>query len=187
MTKSSGRVASLVMAVVFFLSTLVVSVGVIALIIQDQNQRKEEENQLSSQQQTQNNPTENNPNMLQGTKLANFEPVDSVPELQIIDVEEGTGAVVPEGATVVAHYTGAVAKDGTIFQSSHDQPSNEPIEFSLNGVIAGWTKGVPGMKVGGKRRLVIPAAMAYGENPPSGSGIPVNADLVFDIELTAVK
>ncbi|HUB93746.1 MAG TPA: FKBP-type peptidyl-prolyl cis-trans isomerase [Verrucomicrobiae bacterium] len=78
-----------------------------------------------------------------------------------------------------------MAKTGHVFQSSHD--FGEPISFPLNGVIAGWTKGVPGMKVGGTRRLLIPAALAYGGRPPYGSGIPVNADLVFDIELVAIE
>ena len=97
---------------------------------------------------------------LEGTKLANFTPVASVPELQIIDVKEGTGDVVPQGATITAHYTGALATDGTIFQSSHD--FGRAITFGLDQVISGWTQGVPGMKVGGIRRLVIPAAQAYG-------------------------
>jgi FKBP-type peptidyl-prolyl cis-trans isomerase len=123
-------------------------------------------------------------NKLEGTKLANFTPVDAVPELQIIDVVEGTGDAVPEGATITAHYTGALCQDGTIFQSSHDFGS-EGITFGLNQVIAGWTQGVPGMKVGGTRRLVIPAAMAYGERSPSPN-IPANSDLVFDIELQAI-
>lgn len=120
---------------------------------------------------------------LEGTKLANFTPVDSVPELQIIDVTEGTGDVVPEGATITAHYTGALCKDGTIFQSSKD--FGRPITFGLNQVIAGWTEGVPGMKVGGVRRLVIPAAKAYGAQSPAAN-IPANSDLVFDIELVAL-
>ncbi len=127
------------------------------------------------------NPSDNTP--LEGTKLANFDPVDSVPELQIIDVTEGSGDVVPEGATITAHYTGALCKDGTIFQSSKD--FGNPITFGLNQVIPGWTKGVPGMKVGGVRRLVIPAAMAYGPQSPSPN-IPPNSDLVFDIELVAL-
>jgi FKBP-type peptidyl-prolyl cis-trans isomerase len=121
---------------------------------------------------------------LEGTKLANFTPVDAVSDLQIIDVAIGTGDTVPEGATITAHYTGALCKDGTIFQSSHD--FGEPITFPLSGVIAGWTKGVPGMKVGGTRRLIIPAAMAYGAQSPSPN-IPSNSDLVFDIELTALN
>lgn len=120
---------------------------------------------------------------LEGTKLANFTPVALVPELQIIDVVVGTGDVVPEGAKITAHYTGALCADGTIFQSSHD--FGDPVTFGLNQVIAGWTKGVPGMKVGGTRRLVIPAAQAYGSRSPSAN-IPANSDLVFDIELVAI-
>lgn len=120
---------------------------------------------------------------LEGTKLQNFEPIDSVPELQIIDVVEGTGEVVPENATITAHYTGALCKDGTIFQSSHD--FGKPITFGLNQVISGWTKGVPGMKVGGTRRLVIPSTLAYG-SARAASNIPPNSDLVFDIELVSL-
>lgn len=122
-------------------------------------------------------------NKLEGTKLANFTPVDSVPELQIIDLVEGTGEVVPEGATITAHYTGALCQDGTIFQSSHD--FGDAITFGLNQVIQGWTKGVPGMKVGGTRRLVIPSELAYGSHSPAAN-IPANSDLVFDIELQAI-
>ena len=129
------------------------------------------------------NPQDNTPQKLEGTKLNNFTPVDSVPELQISDLTEGSGDTVPEGATITAHYTGALCKDGTIFQSSHD--FGEAITFPLNGVIQGWTRGVPGMKVGGTRRLVIPAALAYGAQSPDAS-IPANSDLVFDIELVAI-
>lgn len=121
---------------------------------------------------------------LEGTKMANFTPITIVPELQIIDITEGTGAVVPANATITAHYTGALCKDGTIFQSSHD--FGKPITFGLDQVITGWTKGVPGMKVGGTRRLIIPSAMAYG-SVRAAANIPANSDLVFDIELVAVQ
>ena len=123
--------------------------------------------------------------MLQGTQLADFTPVESVEELEKIDIKEGDGEEVKPGATVTAHYTGAVASTGVIFQSSKDL--GQPIPFGLDQVIAGWTEGVPGMKVGGTRRLVIPAEKAYGANPPAGSGIPANAALVFDIELVSVE
>jgi peptidylprolyl isomerase len=120
----------------------------------------------------------------EGTKLQDFIPVDEVKELTIIDIFEGKGQEVPVGATITAHYTGALCKNGVIFQSSHD--FGKPITFPLDGVIQGWTKGVPGMKVGGMRRLVIPAAMAYGERSPAAN-IPANSDLVFDIELTDIR
>ncbi len=121
---------------------------------------------------------------LEGTKLEDFEPVENVEELQIIDLVEGDGAVCEPNARVHAHYTGALCKDGTIFQSSHDM--GKPLTFGLYEVIQGWSEGVPGMKVGGKRRLVIPAVMAYGATSPS-KNIPSNSDLVFDIELVDIK
>ena len=117
---------------------------------------------------------------LQGTKLKDFEPLNKVAELQKIDITIGDGAEAVEGTTITAHYTGALCKDGTIFQSSHD--TGEPATFGLNQVIKGWTQGVPGMKVGGVRRLIIPSALAYG-SARAASNIPPNSDLVFDIEL----
>jgi FKBP-type peptidyl-prolyl cis-trans isomerase len=117
--------------------------------------------------------------------MDDFTPVDKVAELQKIDLVEGTGEEVQPGATITAHYTGAVAASGEVFQSSRD--FGKPITFGLGQVIQGWTEGVPGMKVGGKRRLLIPAEQAYGATPPYGSGIPANADLVFDIELVAIE
>lgn len=121
---------------------------------------------------------------LEGAKLQDFEPRGAVSQLEIIDTVEGTGDEVPVGATITAHYTGALVADGTIFQSSKD--FGNPITFGLNQVIKGWTDGVPGMKVGGTRRLIIPAAQAYGASSPA-SNIPANSDLVFDIELTAIS
>jgi FKBP-type peptidyl-prolyl cis-trans isomerase len=120
---------------------------------------------------------------LEGTKLAGFEPKAAVTELESIDLVAGTGDEVKPGATITAHYTGALVVDGTIFQSSKD--SGRPATFGLSQVIAGWTQGVPGMKVGGTRRLIIPAVSAYGSSSPAAN-IPANSDLVFDIELVAI-
>ena len=120
---------------------------------------------------------------LEGTKLTGFDPKPAITELEIIDLTAGSGDEVKPGATITAHYTGALVADGTIFQSSKD--SGRPATFGLNQVIAGWTKGVPGMKVGGIRRLIIPAVSAYGSSSPAAN-IPANSDLVFDIELVAI-
>lgn len=120
----------------------------------------------------------------EGTKLADFEPLEKVNELQIIDIEVGTGDEVQPGATITAHYTGALCRNGIIFQSSHD--FGKPISFGLDQVIKGWTEGVPGMKIGGMRRLIIPSEMAYG-SARAASNIPPNSDLVFDIELVGIK
>lgn len=119
----------------------------------------------------------------EGTKLQGFEPREGVKELEIIDVEVGTGEEVKAGATITAHYTGALCKNGIIFQSSLD--FGRPITFGLSQVIKGWTLGVPGMKVGGTRRLIIPAEQAYGAASPAPN-IPANSDLVFDIDLIEI-
>ncbi len=120
----------------------------------------------------------------EGTKLVDFTPIAKVDTLQIIDIIPGTGAEVPAGATITAHYTGALCKNGIIFQSSHD--FGQPVTFGLDQVIRGWTEGVPGMKVGGMRRLIIPSGMAYG-SVRAAANIPPNSDLVFDIELMDIK
>ena len=120
---------------------------------------------------------------LEGTQLENFTPLgkQKIEQLTISDTVIGDGVVVEaKDATVTVHYTGALCATGEIFQSSKD--FGEPITFGLNQVIQGWTDGVPGMKVGGVRRLKIPSAMAYG-SVRAAANIPPNSDLVFDIEL----
>ena len=119
-------------------------------------------------------------------KLANFTPVAHTASLVKTDLVVGKGQEVKAGDTVSVQYTGAVAATGAVFQSSKDF-GTDPVTFPLGGVIKGWTDGIPGMKVGGTRRLLIPAAQAYGATPPPGSGIPANADLVFDVELVGIK
>ena len=122
---------------------------------------------------------------LKGTLLTNFTPVASVDSLQKNDTQPGTGAEAKASSTVTVQYTGAVAATGTVFESSLD--TGQPVTFGLSQVIKGWAEGVPGMKVNGQRRLLIPASLAYGASPPPSSGIPANADLVFDIILLDVK
>jgi FKBP-type peptidyl-prolyl cis-trans isomerase len=183
MAKPHQRAFALILAVLF-LATSVAAGGAVILQIMSDNQDNPSANTQNKTDTANENQT-NQEGTLQGTKLTNFEPVAKVDKLQVIDLEKGTGEEVKPGATVTAHYTGGLAKDGVIFQSSRD--GGEPIEFPLSGVIAGWTNGVPGMKVGGKRRLLIPYAQAYGDEGRPDGGIPAKADLVFDIEITAVK
>ncbi len=192
MAQTHQRVFALITALLFMATSLAGGAVVIWQLRKD-NQAAKEASQVQSSDQDNNdtNLLDSNKNQpevtqLQGTKLADFTPVASVANLQKIDLVEGTGEVVKPGATVTAHYTGALAADGIIFQSSHDGP-NQPIPFGLDQVIKGWTDGVPGMKVGGKRRLLIPYALAYGEAGRPSGGIPPKADLVFDIELVAVQ
>ena len=166
-------------AALFLLTSSALTIGVIYSMTQ---QNKSPSTPASSTQIT---PKESKVNQLQGTKLASFTPLTSIPQLQEDDVTPGTGDAVKPGATITVDYTGAVAATGVIFQSSKD--SGKPVTFPLSGVIPGWTQGIPGMKVGGTRRLLIPASLAYGATPPQGSGIPANADLVFDVTLHSIS
>ena len=105
--------------------------------------------------------------------------------LVIEELEVGTGAEATAGQQVKVHYTGWLT-DGKKFDSSKDR--NDPFVFGLGArqVIAGWDEGVQGMKVGGKRKLTIPASLGYGARG-AGGVIPPNATLVFEVELLAVR
>ena len=109
---------------------------------------------------------------------------DQPTELVITDVELGEGPEATAGATVTVHYTGTLT-DGSKFDSSVDR--GEPFSFVLGAgqVIPGWDQGVAGMKVGGKRELTIPPALAYGAQ--ALPGIPANSVLVFQVELLGVE
>jgi rhodanese-related sulfurtransferase len=107
-----------------------------------------------------------------------------MPEVKTADIAVGSGAIAEPYATVAVHYTGTLM-DGTKFDSSRDR--GQPFEFTLAAgqVIPGWDLGVEGMKVGGKRELVIPPELAYGKRG-AGDVIPPNATLKFDVELVSV-
>ena len=120
-------------------------------------------------------------------------PGPAAEQLIVTDTKVGTGKEASTGATVYMHYTGwlyrPLAKNmhGKLFDSSI--PRGEPIDFVLGAgrVIKGWDQGIQGMKVGGKRTLIIPSELAYGSRPAQGSGIPPNSALIFDVELVDVK
>lgn len=104
--------------------------------------------------------------------------------LAFIDVAPGSGSSPRVDQVVSVHYTGKLASNGKTFDST---AGRDPASFSLTRVIKGFSEGILTMKPGGKRIVYIPANLAYGANPPPGSGIPANADLIFEIELVAVK
>lgn len=162
------RVGILIAAILFF----VASFGSTALVLWQLGQ---EDNSPQVQEET-----------MEEKKMADFTPVENVDKLEVIEQQEGNGSVVKEGDTVTVHYTGALTKNGVVFDSSLDrgQPATFPLQ--RGGLIEGWIDGMIGMKEGGKRRLLIPSALAYGENgrPPV---IGPNEALVFDIELIRIE
>jgi FKBP-type peptidyl-prolyl cis-trans isomerase FkpA len=120
-----------------------------------------------------------------GTTSSSAKEVTMQDGLKYTDDQVGTGTEAQAGKTVSVHYTGWLL-DGTKFDSSRDR--NQPFSFPLGGgqVIKGWDEGVAGMKIGGKRTLVIPPELGYGARG-AGGVIPPNATLKFEVELLDVK
>jgi peptidylprolyl isomerase len=106
------------------------------------------------------------------------------------DLITGTGAVAADGDELTVDYVGALYKTGKVFDASwlHGGPKGQPFPFQLgvHAVIPGWDEGLVGMRVGGRRELIIPAALAYGAQG-SGSTIPPNSPLIFVVDLLAVS
>jgi len=113
-------------------------------------------------------------------------PSENASSLQVTDETIGTGAVAEAGDTVTVNYVGMLT-DGTVFDASANH-GNQGFTFTLGAgqVIAGWDQGIAGMKEGGKRKLVIPPSLAYG-NQAVGNIIPANSTLVFEVELLKVQ
>jgi peptidylprolyl isomerase len=105
--------------------------------------------------------------------------------LEYTDEVEGAGAQPKRGQTVTVHYSGYL-DDGTMFDSSRNHGAPFSFVIGVGQVIKGWDEGVASMKVGGKRKLVIPAALGYGARG-AGGVIPPNARLTFDVELLGVS
>jgi peptidylprolyl isomerase len=107
-------------------------------------------------------------------------------KLVIKDLIKGTGPAATASSTVTVQYVGVLYKGGKQFDASWNDGSGQPVALPLTGVIRGWQQGIPGMRVGGRRELIIPSALAYGAkgSPPK---IPPNAALVFVIDLHGVS
>ncbi|UVK86346.1 FKBP-type peptidyl-prolyl cis-trans isomerase [Pseudomonas sp. B21-051] len=104
-------------------------------------------------------------------------------ELQVIDLQVGEGKVAVKGALITTHYTGWL-EDGSEFDSSHSRGKPFQCVIGTGRVIKGWDQGLMGMQVGGKRKLLVPAHLGYGER--TMGKIPPNSNLVFEIELLEV-
>ena len=116
-------------------------------------------------------------------------PANAVPAeaLGSLDLVVGDGADVVVGATVEVNYCGIGLSSRTLFDSSWSRGTPAAFPLDPGGLIQGWIDGLPGMKVGGERLLLIPGSLAYGANPPAGAGIAPDETLVFIVQVTAVS
>jgi FKBP-type peptidyl-prolyl cis-trans isomerase len=180
MARRRDRMFAMFGAILFLATSSALTVVVIVTIIQ---QHKSSSPGGSSTQNSATAASKTNSTDIAGTKLQGFTPLTTpLTKLEYVDTTVGTGATVQAGATITADYTGALADSGVIFDASVDHGG--PQTFSLNSVIAGWAQGIPGMKVGGTRELLIPASLAYGSS--AQTGIPANSDLVFNVTITKI-
>ncbi len=198
MSEKVQRVGILLIVFIFVASTIGV---VVYSIIDNKNKNKvtsADQAQIQQAKDEQNKPKENLPDMtctndpsikytavppMKDKPLPNFTPVEKVPALTCLIAVPGSGdATVKNSDTVTVNYTGALAKNGNVFESSLD---SQPATFPLSGVIPGWTQGLTGMKQGETRRLLIPSELGYGSSG-SGAAIPPNSDLVFDVTLIKI-
>lgn len=173
-TKKSQRIIIWIIAIVMTVGTL----GLYFLMILQTDNASSQTSQQEEQEQAIAKENEK-PKEVDPTAYIVKE---KVMELKIEDLRVGEGEEVKAGDTITAHYKGTLATNGQKFDSSYDR--GEPATFGLSQVITGWQEGVPGMKVGGKRRLIIPADMAYGAT--AQAGIPANSDLVFEVEVLGI-
>jgi FKBP-type peptidyl-prolyl cis-trans isomerase len=175
MARKRERIFALFGALLFLGTSSALTVAVVISQLQQNKATKAASAPSAVTKVNQTKTTEN--------KMQNYTPTTiPITQLQAVDTKVGTGNTVKSGDTVTADYTGALATTGQVFDASSKHGG--PISFPLTGVIAGWSQGIPGMKVGGSRRLLIPANLAYGSQ--GNQGIPPNSDLVFDVTITKI-
>ncbi len=157
---------------------IVVAVVLVGIFVAISNSNKNESSGLDK-------VLNSSSSVIQNNQSSTTNQMDNATELKIEDTKVGTGAEAKTGDKVAVHYKGMLT-NGTVFDESYKR--GEPIVITLGAgqVIEGWEKGIPGMKVGGKRTLTIPPAMGYGAGgyPPV---IPGNATLIFEVELVSVN
>lgn len=180
MNKTVQRIFIWIIAIVMVVGTIGMFV---AVILQNDNAAREQEELTKRLQQAQNCQPAAAPEGSMYTKpeAVTFDKEDAK-ELRSEDVKPGEGTeITSSDQCVTVHYLGNSA-DGTIFDNSYDR--NEPTAFVLSQVIPGWQEGLMGMKVGGARKIYIPAEKAYGESAPTGYP---SGPLYFYVELIDVK
>lgn len=183
------RVVSFLLAAFLILST----VGAVYLVFKQTSDADKADKIAQDASKQTNNQSQNKEGCaVNGNPVSKNKPGDvlklsaPVNELQITDTVVGTGETAKLNDCITVNYRLSLI-DGTIVSGNDTFTTGNPIAFDLveGGLIEGWTKGIPGMKVGGLRRLVVPASQGYGDR--GTSGIPANSTLIFDVELLDIK
>lgn len=183
-TKNIIRRSGWLFLVILFVVT---SLGVgVAAFIQATHQPKDDTSQTAPPPTTDAScvgGTENNVETLPKPDV--YKPAGKVAELQTTDLVAGTGQAAKVGDCLIMKYYGTLASNGQMFDQNYDKPEGFRFKLGQGQVIQGWDQGLVGMKVGGTRRLVIPATLAYGSQ--AAGSIPANSDLVFVVKLEKIK
>lgn len=175
------RIIAMSGAILFFLTSIGLTVVVIVTMIQDSKKAKVDT--AADAQTTACQAPEGDIETLEAPETFTTE---DVTELQTTDLAESDGAAAKAGDCLVMKYYGTLASTGELFDENFTQPTAFAFELGKGMVIQGWEQGLVGMKEGSTRRLVIPSELAYGEQSPSEK-IPANSDLVFVVKLLEIK
>ncbi len=193
MAKPHQRVFALVLAALFFATSVAAGAAVIWQISQDNSNQQELANQ-----NPQNDQLDAFEESMKGCNISEpvtaskdnapevYKPKDDVNELQKTDLKIGTGKEAKAGDCLVVKYHGTLAANGKKFDGNFEEETALQFALGQGMVIPGWDQGMIGVKEGGVRRLVIPANLGYGESG-SGAAIPPNSDLVFVVKLLEIK
>lgn len=166
-------------AILFFVTSIALTVVVVITMIQDGNKKPADATAAADGcQATQAEAALPAPEV--------YKPDGTVTELAKTDLETGSGAAAKAGDCLVVKYYGTLAADGTLFDETYTKPTAFAFVLGQGSVIKGWDQGLVGLKVGGTRRLVIPPALAYGDQA-QGDAIPANAALVFVVKLLRIQ
>lgn len=181
MATTQQRIIAASGAIMFFISTIALTVVVIFTMIQENKNSGEDTAAATDQTACEFTGQTETLSAPEG-----FRPDGDVTELSTTTLQEGTGQGAQQGDCLVVKYYGTLATNGELFDETYTTPSAIALELGAGRVIPGWEQGLEGIKQGEVRRLVIPSDLAYGEQSPSEK-IPANSDLVFEVKLVENK
>lgn len=184
-TKLPQRIFALTFAILFFATASVFAVYVVIDAVQTHKNATADTTSQNANNATAANCQDNGTEAILKAPTV-YKTSSTVTSLELTDLSKGTGAAAKTGDCLVVKYYGSLAKDGKVFDQNYTTSTGFAFTLGQGQVIEGWDKGLVGMKAGGVRRLVVPAAQAYGSSSPSES-IPANSDLVFVVKLLRIE